>query len=666
MNAQGLFSVGGIASGLDTNAIVDQLLALERQPIARLEQQQSKLQTSRDAWGQINTKLSSLRTATDQLRRPDRFANMVKVSSSDPDAVSVTRSGRPTDGASQSFTVEALARREQQSSIDAFTGLDAALGGREFAIVVDGETHDLTGELGPDATLGDLIGAINDADLGVRASSLQVSNGQHQLVLTATATGTEAAAAYTIEAANGWTDAVTVTQDAADAHLRVGGIDVFRSSNTIDDLIDGASITLTRTTDQPVTVSAAQDVDGAVEAVEGYVEALNGVLSTISELTAFNPETKVAGPLQGQFAATQLAFSLRSAVSSPVQGLSGMASLASSVGITLTQDGSVELDEARLRQAFTDDFDGTAQLFARSGTATSESVTSVFGTSDTSPGTFDVEISRAADIARITGATAFPAGSGEPKTFMIRSPNGTIVTVTMDSREETVVSAAAKIQAALDDAGVTDLNASYVGHDETGNLVLESTRYGSAVSFEVAELAVDVDGNPLLDEAGEYVVKANGAVFGLEGTHAGVDVQGTITRAGQAPGELLTGSGRTLTASDEVSRGLAVTVDGQPDEPFQVSFWHGIGGAMDLELSKAEGIGGTIARARSSLESQINQYTSRIETFEARVESREVTLRRQFVGLETAIARFNAQSEWLSGQIAQLNAISAQGSARRR
>lgn len=665
MNAQGLFSVGGIASGLDTNAIVDQLLALERQPIRRLEAQQSQLQTTREAWGQVNTKLSSLRTAVDQLRRTDRFDRFISVTSSDPAAVSVASSGRMTEGTTASFTVEALATREQRSSTDTFAGRDALIGARELSIEVDGVTHDITGGLGPDATLNDLIAAINDADLGVTASALQTTTGNFRLVLTADATGTEAASSYTVTASTGWTDAVDVTQAATDAHLRVGGIDVFRGSNRIDDLIDGATITLNRTTDTAVTVSADRDLDGAVGAVKDYVAALNGVLSTISELTAYDPETRVAGPLQGQFAASQLAFSLRSAASAPLAGIAGMGSLASSVGISVTSDGKVELDEAKLRASFADDFDGTAARFSRTGSATSESVTNVFGTSDTPAGTYDVEISRAADIARITGATAFPSGSGEPKTFMIRSPEGTIVTVTMDSTEETVASAAAKIQAALDDAGVTDLTASFVGDPETGNLTLESTRYGSAISFEVHELQVDAEGDPISDGAGGFLIEEGGTVFGLEGTHEGVDVQGYITRAGQPQGDLLTGTGRTLTASDEVAQGLQITVDGQPDA-FQASFWQGFAGAMDLAMSRAEGIGGLVARARSSLESQIRSFDARIETFEARIESREVTLRRQFVALETAIAQFNAQSQWLDGQINQLNAISAQAGQRRR
>lgn len=652
MNAQGLFSIGGIASGLDTDDIITQLMQLERQPIARMQQRQQTLASTRDAWGQVNTKLSTLRSAVDAIRRPDRFTNLTSVTSSAPDAVSVTRSGRPTDGEQLSFTVEQLATRMQQSAGDTFTGRDALLDGRQLSVTVGGETVDLTEDLGDDATLADLIAAVNTADLGVRASALQVSEGQFRLVLTADDTGS--LGAFSVDS-GGWAEGFEVTQQAHDAMVRVGGIEVTRSSNTIDDLVDGVSITLHRTTDTAVTVGASRDVEAAVNAVKSFVDAANSALGTISKLTSYDAETGTAGALQGQFAATRLAAQIRSTISAPVQGLTGADATASAVGIRTARDGTLELDEARLREAFTNDFDATARRFSRAAAADSDAVSSASGRSDTQAGTYQVEVTRAAEVARVTGATYLPPGGGQPKAFMVLAPSGKMVTVRIDTDATTSTQAAAAIQDALAEAGVTNLTASTDGD----RLVLETTGYGSDASFTVQELEVDEHGEIVLDAEGNPVVDEAGTAFGLAGTHEGVDALGTIN------GEEVVGRGRVLEATQGPAAGLSVTVNGLPDEPFNVSFWHGIGGALDQQLARAEGSGGSIARARASLESQSRIFQTRIDAFEDRLASREVTLRRQFVALETSISQFNAQSQWLDGQISQLNAMSAQRSTRR-
>ena len=656
---QGLFSIGGIASGLDTSDIVAQLMKLERQPVVRLEQRQAELQTTRDAWGQLNTRLSSLRSATDQLRRTDRFADLTKVTSSDPDAVAVSRGTGRVDASQLSFTVEQLATRMQRSSADRFSGLDAELSGRTLSITdASGVTHDLTAGLGPQATLGDLVDAVNDANIGVRASALQVAPGEFQLVLTAQDTGV--AGGFEVSSGN-WDSGFGITQEARDAHLKVGGIDVFRSTNTIDDLVEGATITLQRTTDTPVTVSAQRDIDGAVKAVTGFVEELNKTIGSIRELTSYDPETKKAGPLQGQFAASQLAFSLRSAITAPIAGKSGIDALASTIGLSVDRNGTVQVDEAKLRQAFTDDFEGTAARFARTGSSTDTDIApQVGGTRTTEAGTYGVEVTRAATVARVTGATYAPPGEGQPKTFMVRSPSGSLVAVEIDTSSQTASQAAQRIQSALEQAGVTGLVA---GVEDLGGgaeaLTLSSTGYGASTTFEVYEVDNLVDRNRV----------DGGTVFGLESAagerHAGTDVEGTID------GQAATGSGRTLTATTGPAEGLSVfTVGGlriPEGEPrsFDVSFWHGIGGAMDSQLARAEGSTGSIARARGGIDSQISLFQSRIEQFEQRLESREITLRRQFVALETAMDRFNSQSTWLAGQLDQLTAINAQAARRR-
>jgi flagellar hook-associated protein 2 len=634
--SQGLFSIGGIASGLDTTRIIEQLMQLERLPVNRLKNQQTQLNRVKDAWGQINTKLSSLRAASDKINRPDRFNSFMSVTSSDTDAVGVTATGNTQTGSS-SFTVQQLAARMQRSSTDVFGSRDAALGGRDLQITAaDGTVHAFgADELGSEATLADLVQAVNGAGIGVRASTLQISPGQFRLVLDATETGVDNAFSV---AGNGWEDAEFLpTQEARNAKLRVGGIDIERSSNTISDLVDGATLTLKKVTETPVNVTAARDVDGATAAVKGFVDALNGVLGTLKDLTAYNAESKTAGVLQGDASARQLATSLRDAISRPVPGVDGMRGLASTLGISIKRDGTLAFDVAKLAQAFTTDFEGTIASLAQSSSTTDPTGRFLSAADGAVPGTYQVQVTRAADVARVVGAGFSPPGETEPKTFRIAGPGGKTVSVTISSAESTVASAVTRINEALREAGQNELIAS----EKDGQIQLASTRYGSAVDFVVSEV----------DAAGEVVI--GGSAFGLEGSHVGEDVAGTIG------GSAATGVGRTLRGSTGDVSGLAVHVTGHPAD-FEITWSRGIVGQLGSALSRAEGVEGTVSRARQAVDRQVAIYQTRIDGFEQRLISREATIRRQFVGMETMLGQLNAQGNWLGQQLAGLNAMNQQ------
>ncbi|SHE28364.1 flagellar hook-associated protein 2 [Marinitoga hydrogenitolerans DSM 16785] len=54
----GTFQFGGIASGLDTSSIIDQLMSVERKPLERLQNDFETLQLKQKAWEEVDSKLS--------------------------------------------------------------------------------------------------------------------------------------------------------------------------------------------------------------------------------------------------------------------------------------------------------------------------------------------------------------------------------------------------------------------------------------------------------------------------------------------------------------------------------------------------------------------------------------------------------------------------------
>lgn len=60
----GTFQFSGLISGIDSSKIIDQLMALERQPLQRLQQQQQTLQDRKAAYAALADKLSALQAKT--------------------------------------------------------------------------------------------------------------------------------------------------------------------------------------------------------------------------------------------------------------------------------------------------------------------------------------------------------------------------------------------------------------------------------------------------------------------------------------------------------------------------------------------------------------------------------------------------------------------------
>lgn len=613
-----LFSIGGVASGLDTDSIITQLMQLERLPVVRFQRQQASLRAVDDAWSQVTTKLSAVRSAVDALRSPQSFAAHVQTTSSQPDAVSATAGSGAAPGTT-SFTVARLATAHQVAAGGSFTSSDAVVGAGELTLTrPDGSIATVTTVEG--TTLTELAAQVNALGAGVSAQVLKTGENAYRLVLTARDTGD--AGRFEVASTLASVGTTEVLNEGVDAHLRLGTLDVYRSSNTVTDLIDGVTLTLQRTTDAPVTVTTAHDHDAAVESVRALVDGLNGALSLLKDLSKYNPDSRTGGPLQGNSTLRRIVSDLRTAVSSAVEGLDSGLRHASGVGIGLDRYGGVTFDEAKLRQALADDYDGVARLFSRSGTTTDARLQFVTASSTSVAGSYDVAITQAASAAAVTGA----AYTAADRTLVLTSGTSE-VTVNLAATDD-AAAAVTKINDALTAAGVTTLTASLDG----SALHLAESRVGSAATFSVA----------------------GSDVLALDGTYAGTDVAGTIG------GLAATGRGQTLTGTEGAVEGLVVTVSAGPDAVGgtvgAVTFTSGIAGALDQVLAQFEGSNGLIATQRESLSTRIRQFDDRIAEFDVRLASRETTLRRQFTALESAMGRLQSQSAWMASQLSSLNA----------
>ncbi|MCX7660388.1 MAG: flagellar filament capping protein FliD [Caldimonas manganoxidans] len=346
----------GIGSGLDVQGIVSQLVALERRPIDLLKQQASKLSTQLSSFGLLQSYVSNLQSAATQLTRASLWSQTA-ATSSDTAAVSVTASAAAASG---SYNVEVMQlARAQSLASSAYADSSVVLGQGTLTFTKgDGSTASVT--IGPtDTTLAGIRDRINAAAVGVSASIVRDASGA-RLVLTSSATGLDAAVtridvsgdpglqALAYEA--GVPGAVQETQAARNALARINGLDIESVSNTLNGVVDGLTLTLSRTTTSAVEVQVSADDQAVKKAVQDFVNAYNDLSRFLAKETAYDEATKKAGSLQGDRTAVGLVTQLRTLVSQSSAASSVFATL-SSVGVEMQRDGTLTLKESRFSEA---------------------------------------------------------------------------------------------------------------------------------------------------------------------------------------------------------------------------------------------------------------------------------------------------------------------------
>ncbi len=183
------FSIDGINSGLDTQKIIDSIMAVERLPAVLLERQQAEKTNIISAFKAFEAKLLALNTAVGKLSLAKTF-NASSVDISDDTYINATATGKVGAG-SYDMQVLSLARNHQLAS-QGFDDREAtSFGTGTISLYVgDGSEQTITID-SSNNTLDGIAKAINDAEAGVTASIISdgSSANSHRLILSAKETG---------------------------------------------------------------------------------------------------------------------------------------------------------------------------------------------------------------------------------------------------------------------------------------------------------------------------------------------------------------------------------------------------------------------------------------------------------------------------------------------
>lgn len=371
----------GIGSGIDVSGIVRDLVSAEAQPARnRLDRREAETQATISAFGALKSVLNEFKGSLSGLTDLDAFQAR-KATSSDSSIFSASADSSAVAGSYQ-VKVEQLAQEQKLRSGD-FTGSDAVVGTGTLTLDVGGNSFDITVD-SSNNTLAGIRDAINASpdNTGVTATTVNVDdvNGDPvtRLVLTANDPGTaNAITVSTVDDDGNENDVMGLSrlssttgetvelQAALDAKILVDGQTVTRSSNSIDDVIDGVTLDLKKADElSTYNLDVALNTGAVKSKVNSFVESYNELVGTTNQLQSYDPDSGKAGPLQGDATLRMVMNQVRREIGGSVEGAEGMFQTLATIGIQTQRDGTLAIDDARLSDALEQDFEGVGELFA--------------------------------------------------------------------------------------------------------------------------------------------------------------------------------------------------------------------------------------------------------------------------------------------------------------
>jgi flagellar hook-associated protein 2 len=355
----------GLSSGIDTAALVSQLVAAERAPADAIARKQSDLNTQKSILGSLSSALSSLATAAQGMNVASELQPRT-ASSSDGHVTIAASSGAAATV--HDVRVEQLARGQITAS-RTFDSADAGVLGDGSVQITTGATAQTISYSATDS-LSDIASKINSSGAGASASVL-FDGRSYRLMVAATATGTANAPSFVDSGDSlGLSVPDNLKIAAKDSIATIDGVAVTRSTNVVADAVTGLTFTLVSphaASDASSAVSVGLDTTALTAKLNTLVSAYNSVNSALHVQLDYTGTKKGSNTLFGDSALRQLQGALGSVMSS---GYGADSSTLGAVGLIRAKDGSLTLDQTKLSAALAKNPDAVANLFVTGGFAT--------------------------------------------------------------------------------------------------------------------------------------------------------------------------------------------------------------------------------------------------------------------------------------------------------
>jgi flagellar hook-associated protein 2 len=409
-------SAAGIGSGLDLESLIKVSLEAVRAPQeARLQDRQKHLDVTLSAVGSVKSALGSFRDVLEGAQTANTFLPRMALvdgviasreSSSSDEGDDSTISKTNYDGAydislsdeaaNGVYDIEVLsvASGSRMATQSAYESKSSSISDFDSELTLsagsgsDAQTFTIAITAGMSLSkLRDAINAAGD-NFGVSANLINTGSGTHLTLdsskagddsdtntldgnnndLRLSASGTLVNPSLDDLVAN-----LNITESASAAKISVNGIEATSDTNNFSNVISGISLDVNSLTSSSTKLEIKSDEDAAIDNVRGFVDTYNKVIGEIDKYTKPNQVMEGQGgdrkELSGDAMLRTLRFSLGKTGtigyrdpddSSRITTLYG-------IGIELQNDGTLVLNESKLREFANSDLNSLGQIFASKG-----------------------------------------------------------------------------------------------------------------------------------------------------------------------------------------------------------------------------------------------------------------------------------------------------------
>ena len=294
----------GMASGIDVDAVVKEMMSAQKLKKSSIEGKKEKLSWKQDAWKEMNTKLYSFYTSSLSKMRTKGNYQARKATASDPSKVNV--SATTATAGSYSLSVEKLASAEyvtgaslKGKGYDGSTKLvDTGMAEGQTITIKSGDKDPVTLTVDAETTISDFVDKLKSAGLN---ASFDKTNGRffiaakdsgeaNKFTVTSTEGDSEGkgldalgliniddTVATTGRTANSSNEVAIVK--ASDSKIKLNGAIIESGSNNIS--VNGMKLDLQGTTaeGEEITLSITKDSQSVVDRVKDFIKGYNELMT---------------------------------------------------------------------------------------------------------------------------------------------------------------------------------------------------------------------------------------------------------------------------------------------------------------------------------------------------------------------------------------------------
>ncbi len=361
-----MINFSGLASGLDTSAIIDQLVSLEELPARKAEERKFDVNRQISIVADLSSKLNSLSTKMEDFEQASDVRSMAATSTNE-DRIAVVSASAAQAG-TYTMRVSNLAQAETSAS-KTFATADAGVLGAGSVDITVGTDAAVSISYGATDSLYEIADRINASEARANASVL-FDGTNYRIMVTSADTGTDNAMTFvdsgdSLDLSLGGAELVA----AEDASMVMNGVSVTRSSNTISDVVPGVTFELSaehQLGDPDTTIKVGQDLEATREKVQEFVDSFNGVVGALSQQLNYTGTQAGTDTLFGDSTLRGLQVKLSGLVATAYTHNSTTTSLGA-LGIELDNLGKLSIDAAKFDKIIAADPTALDDIFAGDG-----------------------------------------------------------------------------------------------------------------------------------------------------------------------------------------------------------------------------------------------------------------------------------------------------------